>query len=393
MFSMSQLFLFEKPLGMRDKLPHQYRMQSTIAAQLLQVIAGWGYEKVQTPALEYFETVGKLSAIPDQQLFKCIDLSGNTLVLRPDMTAPIARLVSSTMKNRSFPLRLSYHSNLYRAQQLEGGRPAEFEQVGVELIGDATASGDSEIIVLFQQAIEEIRLERYQLVLGHIGFLQAMLKEYIPETQDAENIQRQLFEKNDVGFRESVSACNLPTHIEERLLQLIDLRGNEQMLDQADALVTSEEGKQAIQELRHIWKVIKEEGFEDVVQFDLSTVLHMSYYTGFVFEAYHEDGAQPIGGGGRYDELLAQFGRSAPATGFGVRVDLLSEVCGEFAQNEESWCFVYHQSRRKEAFEKAYKLRQEGYSVILQDEAGLTDNWKKDQSQMAYRYFEKEEGK
>ncbi len=388
-FSLSQLFLFEKPLGMRDRLPHQHHLQNKISTQLLKTIGEWGYEKVQTPALEYFETVGKLSAIPDQQLFKCFDLSGNTLVLRPDMTAPIARLVSSTMKKESFPLRLSYHSNLYRAQQLEGGRPAEFEQVGVELIGDATTSGDSEIVVLFQEAMQTIGLEKYQLVLGHIGFIRALLNELVPGEQ-AEQLQRSLFEKNDVGYREAVHTYELPLDIENRLIQLLELRGDAHVVDEAEQLVTSDEGKKAIDELRGIWDVLQEEGIESFVQFDLSTVLHMSYYTGFVFEAFHEDVAQALGGGGRYDQLLKKFGRTAPATGFGLRVDLLSEVYSRENEPDQKWCVLYHHSRRKEAYSKAAELRQSGKAVIVQDQAGLSENWMNEQVELAYIHLEEE---
>ena len=92
--------------------------------------------------------MGTASAILDQQLFKLLDQQGHTLVLRPDMTAPIARVAASKLYKDQIPLRLAYSANVYRAQQREGGRPAEFEQIGVECIGDDSVSADGEMISL-----------------------------------------------------------------------------------------------------------------------------------------------------------------------------------------------------------------------------------------------------
>ncbi|MEH7107910.1 ATP phosphoribosyltransferase regulatory subunit, partial [Bacillus sp. JJ1764] len=87
---MSRLFMFEKPLGMRDTLPELYEKKHPVRSSIAGTMKGWGYQFIETPTLEYFETVGAASAIADQQLFKLLDKEGHTLVLRPDMTSPIA---------------------------------------------------------------------------------------------------------------------------------------------------------------------------------------------------------------------------------------------------------------------------------------------------------------
>ena len=140
---MSRLFMFEKPLGMRDTLPELYETKHK-TRPIREEIKKWGYQFIETPALEYYETVGVASAILDQQLFKLLDQQGHTLVLRPDMTSPIARVAASKLLKEDMPIRLAYSANVYRSQQREGGRPAEFEQIGVECIGDPTISADSE---------------------------------------------------------------------------------------------------------------------------------------------------------------------------------------------------------------------------------------------------------
>lgn len=181
---MSSLFMFEKPLGMRDSLPEIYETKYIVKQKMDKEIKQWGYQFIETPTLEYYETVGAASAILDQQLFKLLDQQGHTLVLRPDMTAPIARLAASKLLNEDLPLRLAYNASVFRAQQREGGRPAEFEQIGVEYIGDKTVSADGEGIALMISLLEKAGVQKYQLSVGHIGFVQAFLNKFLARRKE-----------------------------------------------------------------------------------------------------------------------------------------------------------------------------------------------------------------
>ncbi len=192
---MSKLFMFEKPIGMRDTLPHMYATKKNVREQLEQEMTSWGYQMIETPTLEYYETVGIESAILDQQLFKLLDQQGNTLVLRPDMTAPIARLVASSLKGEPYPQRLAYESTVFRAQQYEGGKPAEFDQVGIELVGDGTVSADGEVISLMIAALKRAGLTRFKVAVGHVGFVNAFLIEVVGNEQRADTLRRYLYEK------------------------------------------------------------------------------------------------------------------------------------------------------------------------------------------------------
>ncbi|ARK32050.1 ATP phosphoribosyltransferase regulatory subunit [Halalkalibacter krulwichiae] len=368
---MSKPFMFEKPLGMRDTLPEMYEMKKQIREQLEEEMSAWGYQMVETPTLEYYETVGLASAILDQQLFKLLDQQGNTLVLRPDMTAPIARLVASSMKGEAYPLRLSYQSNLYRAQQHEGGKPAEFEQIGVELIGDGTVSADGEVIALMASALKSAGLSHFKIAIGHIGYVNALLEDIVGEQSDT--LRRFLYEKNYVGFKEHVKNLPISSIDKGRLLGLLKLRGDKKMLTDASKLVSTEQGAKALAELEELWQVLESYGIEDFVKLDLNLVLHMSYYTGAVFEGYSSNLGVPLCSGGRYDELLGKFERPGQATGFGLRLDLLVEAIGKKAEQRQATCIMFSKERRAEAFREAVSLRQEGKAVVVQDIAGVTD--------------------
>lgn len=370
---MSKLFMFEKPIGMRDTLPALYETKKTISDVMMGEIRKWGYRAISTPTLEYYETVGAQSAILDKQLFKLLDQQGNTLVLRPDMTAPIARLAASSLKNEAYPLRLTYATNLYRAQQKEGGRPAEFEQIGVELVGDGTTSADAEVIALMIAVLKKAGLTNFKVAIGHIGYVNGLLLEIVGNEERANVLRRFLYEKNYVGFRQHVKSLPLSSIDQNRLLALLKLTGGVEKIADAKELVQSETGIVALQELEKIVEALDCYGVTDHIKIDLNLVMHMSYYTGAVFEAYGSNLGVPLGSGGRYDELLEKFDRPAQATGFGIRLDLLVEAIGDKKKEPEQTCIIFSNERRKEAIELANEKREQGELVVVQDLAGIND--------------------
>ncbi|MCT8140197.1 ATP phosphoribosyltransferase regulatory subunit [Anaerobacillus sp. CMMVII] len=370
---MSKPFMFEKPIGMRDTLPQLYEAKNQIRQAMRTEVKLWGYQPIETPTLEYYETVGVASAILDQQLFKLLDQRGNTLVLRPDMTAPIARLAASSLKDVSTPLRLAYDTNVFRSQHDEGGRPAEFEQIGVELIGDETSSADGEVIALMIASLKKAGLNHFKIAIGHVGYVNALLVDIVGNEERANTLRRYLYEKNYVGYRQHVKSLSLSSIDKSRLLQLLNLRGDFSKLTLAKELVTNGEAKKALDELEKLWGVLDCYEITDFVKLDLNLVMHMSYYTGAVFEAYSDNLGTPIASGGRYDELLQKFNRPAPATGFGIRLDLLVKALGVTAEKEAITCIIYSNERRKDAIELAKEKRLEGTAVILQDLSGVKD--------------------
>jgi ATP phosphoribosyltransferase regulatory subunit len=371
---MTKPFMFEKPVGMRDTLPELYTLRQQVRSTVADEVALWGYAPIATPALEFYDTIGEASATSDTQLFKLLDQQGHTLVLRPDMTAPIARIAASTLKDVQRPARLTYDANVFRAQQREGGKPAEFEQVGVELIGDGTASADGEVIALMIAALKKTGLSGFKVAIGHIGFVNTLLQEILGNEERAGTFRRYLYEKNYVGFKHAVRQLPLSSIDRQRLTGLLNLRGGFEILEDAAGLVETQAGSAALDELRSLLDVLRAYGLENDIIIDLNLVMHMSYYTGMVFEAYSEELGFPLGGGGRYDGLLEKFHRPEPATGFAVRLDRLTEALGRAKEEiTVSNCIIYSNERRGEAMKKAASLREEGRSVVMQDVRGIAD--------------------
>ncbi len=368
---MSKLFMFEKPLGMRDTFPNLYEVKDRTKKRLETTLKGWGYRYIETPTLEYSETVGEASAILDQQLFKLLDQQGHTLVLRPDMTAPIARVAASKLLKEDSPLRIAYSANVFRAQQREGGRPAEFEQVGIECIGDQSVSADAEVIALMVSALKETGLENFKLSIGHIGFVQDLFRQIVGTDERANVLRRFLYEKNYVGFRQHVKELSLSSIDKQRLEQFLSLRGNEETLEKSFSLLEGESGQQALTELQELWSMLKDYEVDEYVKFDLTLVSHMSYYTGILFEVYAENVGTAIGNGGRYNKLLEKFGKDTGATGFALRLDFLLEALDVDLSGTEQQCVLFSDDNRKEAFLVAKKLREDGIEVVLQNLKGV----------------------
>ncbi|WP_273124565.1 ATP phosphoribosyltransferase regulatory subunit [Bacillus weihaiensis] len=366
------MFMFEKPLGMVDTLPDLYELKKQTRQSMTNTIETWGFQFIETPTLEYYETVGLQSAILDQQLFKLLDQQGHTLVLRPDMTAPIARVAASKLYNSSYPIRLAYSANVFRAQQREGGRPAEFEQVGVELIGDGTTSADAETIALMIQTLKEAGLENFKIAIGHIEFGNALFKEVVGNQERADVLRRFLYEKNYVGYREHVKSLPLSSIDKERLLQLLNLRGGIEKVETARELVSSQQAIDSLNEITTLWSTLEAFGVTNYLKLDLNIVSHMSYYTGILYEVYADNVGFVIGNGGRYDHLFEKFNRAAPATGFGLHIDRIIEALNR-TSDVKMECVIYSQERMLEAIAFTKERRAANKRVVMQEISGIKD--------------------
>ncbi len=370
---MPNLFMFEKPLGMRDTLPGLFKLKHTIKQRMMDETIQYGYRFLETSSLEYYETVGKVSAIRDLQLFKLLDKDGHSLVLRPDMTSPIARVASSHLLKEGNPMRLAYSANVFRAQEKEGGRPAEFEQFGIELIGDQTLSADAEVLSLLSSVLKAAGVERYHITIGHIGFVQDLLLHFGGCEETAGIMRKFLFEKNYVGFKEYVNQMPISLKDREILHRFLELKGGREILKLAEELTDRQMGQDAVQELKKLAAILHLINHDEMITYDLSLVSHMDYYTGILFEVFGENVGFPIGNGGRYNELYKQFGTDAPATGFGLRLDRILESLDTVLNEETPTCIIYHPAQQLRAMKKAAELRGSGQRVVLQNVDGIKE--------------------
>lgn len=356
---MSKPKVFEKPSGVKDYLPDAVAKLRYIESHVLECMQRWGYREIMTPTLEYYDTVGVASSTSDQKLFKLLDKKGITMVLRSDITAPIARVVSSLLKEESLPLRLAYHSNVFRSIEEEAGREAEFFQTGVELIGDASSEGDAEIVALAIACLKASGVENFKIALGHVGFLNGLFNETLGADSDAQtSLKECLLNRNYVGYRKIISELSVSQKAKHKLEEILRMRGGEEICKEAETLSTDPLSQASIDHLCEVWSVLKAYGVSDQVMIDLTMIGDFSYYTGMTFEGYASDLGFPVCSGGRYDNLLKQFGRPTPATGFALKTNrILEGVHSGLVQEPYRTLILYISSQRQAAFVCAEEMR------------------------------------
>ena len=371
---MSKPKVFEKPVGVRDYLPHAVAKLRRIELAALDCMRRWGYEQIITPTLEYYDTVGAASTTSDRKLFKLLDHRGTTIVLRSEMTAPIARVVASLLRQAPLPLRLSYHANVFRAFDEGAGRDAEFFQTGAELVGDDSAEADAEIIALAASALQAAGVPSFSIAFGHVGFLNGLLEEKLPGRRDEQDLLKDcLLQRDFVGYRDRLRELALDGEDRRALEEVLDLRGGREVCDRALKLGQSGEVRAAIRQLGEIWDVLGAYGVQHLVSVDLTMIGDFSYYTGMIFEGYASQLGFPVCGGGRYDNLLAQFGRPAPATGFALKTTRILEVVNGQAAEPERVLILYAPHSLAEALAEASRLREEGLTVVTASLRGQAD--------------------
>lgn len=363
--------LFAVPYGTRDFLPGgaaAMRMIESTAANLFRL---WGYDEVKTPAFEYLDTLTKANgASIEASLFKLVDRDNRLIALRHEMTSPIARLVSSRMKQANFPLKLSYISDVFRFEEAQSGRQCAFHQAGVELLGSSSSTADAEIIALAIENMKAMGLVDFQISLGQADFINGLLRQLnlTPEQQVA---AKSALECHDLVALEQISyeVAPSPAHC-EALTELPALHGKEEILERAYQLGFNEQSRRAVDNLSEIYRMLKAYGVDEYVYFDFGVTRDLNYYTGMVFEAYALGLGYPICGGGRYDDMFASFHHPCPATGFAIgleRVLAAKEKQGSVSLEEacHDVYIGYTTSSLPAALAKTRQLRENGQSVFL----------------------------
>ncbi|WP_433944985.1 ATP phosphoribosyltransferase regulatory subunit [Paenibacillus sp. SN-8-1] len=359
---------FEKPAGVRDYLPYAVERLRAIERSVLDCMTGWGYRQIMTPTMEYYDTVGVASSTSDQKLFKLLNNRGTTMVLRSDMTAPIARVVSSLLKEEPLPIRLSYHANVYRAIEEEAGRESEFFQTGVELVGDDSPEADAEVVALAVASLQAAGVSTFKIALGHVGFLNGLLEEAVPGDEEArEGLKQGLLRRDYVGYREALTKLAVSDAQKEELKGILRLRGGKEVCSEARGLSQSQLAQDSIDHLCKVWEALEDYGVAEHVLIDLTMIGDFSYYTGLIFEGYAAELGFPVCSGGRYNNLLQQFGRPVPATGFALKTNrILDGVDGIKAVQKLPVLVQYTAQGRKSALQEAARLRSEGKVVVTQ---------------------------
>lgn len=358
------------PEGVRDVYGIEYRRRSKLKEKLKDVFASYGYEGIRTPGFEFFDVFNsEKGTVSSKDMFKFFDREGNTLVLRPDVTPSIARCVAKYFSEEKAGIRLCYAGNVYLNNSSYQLKLKETCQLGAELINDDSVQADSEVIAMAVDCFLAAGLRDFRISIGEVEFFQG-LTESIKDQDVKMELREFILNKNYFGLMEYIENLEIPDRVKQVFLRFGELNGDVSILDQAEEMVENEVSKKALARLRKVYEILKLYGKEKYIGFDLGMLNKHNYYTGIIFKGYTYGTGDAVLKGGRYDNLIEQFGKKAPSVGFTIVLDEIMTALQRqgIAMEAESvhTMIIYREDFMADAIMKANELRRQGRSVILE---------------------------
>lgn len=319
--------LLHTPEGVRDIYAEECARKMAVQDKIQKIFYLYGYQNIETPTYEFFDIFKKeRGSAGTREMYKFFDRENNTLVLRPDMTPPIARCVAKYFMDETGPLRLCYLGQTYLNGASYQGRLNETTQTGAELIGDDSSDGDAEMIAMVIDALRSTGLQEFQVELGQVEFYRGLVEEAGMDEETCSQLQELIENKNYFGVEELLTEQTMSENQKQVFLKLPELFGDIEKIRLARSMTTNKRSLRAIDRLERVQEILDSYGLGDYVSYDLGMLSKYSYYTGIIFKAYTYGTGEYLVTGGRYDKLLVQFGKDTPAVGFAIVVDRLMQA-------------------------------------------------------------------
>lgn len=362
--------MLHTPEGVRDIYSLEYGKKSVLEEKLQNVFHLYGYHDIQTPTFEYFDVFGKeIGTTPVKELYKFFDREGNTLVLRPDITPSIARAAMTVFDSENLPIRLCYKGNTFVNQSSYQGRLHENTQAGAELIGIDSVEADAEMVVMAVDSLREVGLQEFQIHIGNVDFFESLIEETGLSTEDEARLRELISNRNYFGVEELLEQAQAKVTTKTALLALEELIGGAEVLKDAKKIALNNMTLDAVRRLEELHGLLVSYGVDKYITYDLSMRGNYDYYTGIIFRGYTYGTGDAIVKGGRYDHLMEKFGKASPSIGFVIVVD---ELMNAFARQKleipyklKNTLILYDENRQAEAIKLAKEFRSSGKRTEL----------------------------
>ncbi len=362
--------LLHTPEGVRDIYGEEFERKLKIENLLHEKILSYGYHDIQTPSFEFFDVFSnEIGTTPSKELYKFFDKEGHTLVLRPDFTPSIARCAAKYFSDENIPIRFSYSGNAFSNTLQLQGKLKETTQMGIELVGDDSVYADAEIISVVIESLKNAGLNDFQISVGNVEYFKGLCSELGFSDEMELKVRDYISSKNFFGAQEYLINEQVSVEVRESLLRTEDFIGSVDILKNAKKIIHNERSINAIDRLFRLYSVLELYGIEKYVSFDLGMLSKYKYYTGMIFKGYTYGVGDVIVKGGRYDNLLNQFGKSAPAVGFVIMIDDLMQALSRqkiaIPIENKKMIILYDEPQFFKALKLAQKLRNDANLVEL----------------------------
>ncbi len=362
--------LLHSPEGVRDIYSKECENKRSLQKKLYAVLKQYGYQDIQTPTFEFFDVFSQeIGTIPSKELYKFFDREGNTLVLRPDFTPSIARCAAKYFSDQETTLRLCYSGSTFVNTLEYQGRLKESTEIGVECIGENSVELDGEMIAAMVELLKAAGLEEFQIEIGEVDFFKGLLEEAGVPDELAKNLRELISNKNLFEVEELLSGLPMKDEVKAIFLRMPELFGPMDRIIELKQMTKNATSIQAVERLEALYEILKLYGVERYVTFDLGMLSKYKYYTGIIFRAYTHGSGEALVKGGRYDNLLGQFGKPAPSIGFVIDVDRLLTTLERqhipFEEPKKTTLILFTEGNGALAIKTAKNKRQEGALVEM----------------------------
>ena len=361
---------FHTPDGVRDIYGKECIAKKTLQDNIHRVFFRHGFSDIETPVFEYFDVFSReVGTIPSRDLYKFFDRDNNTLVLRPDFTPSVSRACVSYFSPDREIVNLCYSGSAFLSASGLQGRLSQTTQMGVEKMGDASVQADAEILAMTVECMLASGLKEFQVSIGQVDYFKALVEKAALGRKQEEELRSLISQKNSFAVEEFVRRQGIPEESAGALGMLPWMFGSVELLEKARSLTTEPGALAAVDRLQQIYDLLCVYGYEKYITFDFGMLSKYRYYTGIIFQAYTYGTGEPLLKGGRYDKLLAHFGKDAPSIGFVIVIDSLlaaleHEGCSS-REEEEILTLAYRPEESADAIRKAQARRAQGKRVAM----------------------------
>lgn len=355
---------FTLPKGFRDNLPvtaeHLHRLRGEILAEL----GLWGYRRVITPAIEFSEVIQQASG-NQRQLFQLVDpQTGEVLALRPDITPQIARVAATRLQAGDEVLRLAYYGHVYRLDDHSPYPRREIPQIGAELIGADSIYADVEVLALGVTSLRRSGLKTLKIDLGDVAIGRHYLDQLTLSEEDQQRVSQLFARKNHSDLERLLAERNQSAKLIGVLLELLDLYGDQTVLARARRILHAPETLRRIDEMEQVLVALEDHGISSEVLLDFGEARQWDYYTGRLFHVLVPGMGIPVLAGGRYNNLIGQYGAERAATGFAIDLDRLADAVPHAAETSPHIALHDAGAGSQAVWAAARRLREAGVAVL-----------------------------
>src|SRR5262245_35670079 len=339
----------------------------------MEVFACWSYNEIILPIFDYHDLFARgMGEEKAGRTYRFVDRDGALLALRPELTSLVARTVATRFKNKERPLRICYSGEVFRYDDPTERAAREFRQLAIGQIGQGMVVADLEILFIAAETLRSLGLIDFRVTLSHVGFINGVAEDLDLDAEDRAQLRELIDRRKSLALAEFLTrvAPQIEQSRREGFCRLTQIAGQEEAITTARQIIKNDRSRAAVEQIDEIYTALTNLGLQERFDIDLGDAGGLEYYTGLTFKVYVPDWGVEIGSGGRYDNLIGNFGAPEPAVGFSFALDGLAGALSRRnlepeVRNDETMIRIDSSSNLVNAFQEALRLRKQELKVVI----------------------------